>query len=125
MTDLLATCADILGEPLPADAGEDSFSLLPLLLNRAPDGPMREAVVHHSIDGLFAIRQGKWKFIDGIGSGGWSGKGDGLPGQLYDVEADPSERDNLYDDSRYLHIVGELRDLLERCKQKGRSRPGA
>jgi len=123
LTDLLATCADIMGEELPTDAGEDSFSLLPYLLDTTPEGPRREAVVHHSINGLFAIRSGKWKLIDGAGSGGWSGKGDGLPGQLYDMEADPGEQNNLYSDPGHQHIVNRLKALLEEYKTQGRSRP--
>jgi len=123
LTDLLATCAEILGEPLPADAGEDSFSFLPLLLNRAPDGPVREAVVHHSIDGLFALRQGQWKFVDGVGSGGWSGKGDGLPGQLYNLQTDPREQNNLYADPEHQPVVNRLKRLLEECKTQGCARP--
>jgi hypothetical protein len=80
-------------------------------------------VVHHSASGVFAIRKGKYKFIDGVGSGGWSGKGDGLPGQLYNLEIDPTERNNLYDDSTYRSIVTDLRNILEQYKQQGHSRP--
>jgi hypothetical protein len=42
------------------DAAVDSVSFLPALLGEK-DKTAREAVVHHSIDGKFAIRQGKWK----------------------------------------------------------------
>ncbi|MHC4518402.1 MAG: sulfatase-like hydrolase/transferase [Planctomycetota bacterium] len=121
--DLVATCADIVGSDLPPDAAEDSVSLLHHLLGRPAAGLSREAVVHHSGNGVFAIRRGKYKFIDGVGSGGWSGKGDGLPGQLYDLERDPAEQNNLYDDSTYRSIVSDLRSLLERYKRQGRSRP--
>src|SRR5262249_27302358 len=69
--DLMATCAEVLDVKLPDDAGEDSVSILPALLGTAK-GPLREAVVHHSIDGSFAIRQGKWKLELCPGSGGWS-----------------------------------------------------
>jgi arylsulfatase A-like enzyme len=123
LTDVLATTADILSEKLPRDAGEDSFSFLPYLLGTTPEKPGREAVVHHSINGLFAIRCGKWKLIEGAGSGGWSGKGDGLPGQLYDLEVDPAEQNNLYDDPGYKPIVNRLKALLEKFKTQGRSRP--
>ena len=121
--DLIATCAEIIGFDLPQDTAEDSFSLLPYLLNQPSNAPAREAVVHHSGNGVFAIRKGKWKFIDGVGSGGWSGKGDGAPGQLYDMELDPTEQNNLYQDSGHQGIVTDLRRLLERYKQQGRSRP--
>ena len=29
-------------------------------------------MIHHSINGMFVLRSGKWKFIDGNGSGGWT-----------------------------------------------------
>ena len=54
-TDLLATVADITGFELPASSGEDSVSLLPLM-KQSSDGPVREATVHHSINGSFAGR---------------------------------------------------------------------
>ena len=60
LTDLMATCAEILGAKLPDNAGEDSVSILPALLGTATE-PLHEAVVHHSINGTFAIRQGHWK----------------------------------------------------------------
>ena len=54
----MATCADLLGAKLPDNAGEDSVSFLPALLGR-PTRPLREALVHHSINGKFAIRRGR------------------------------------------------------------------
>ncbi len=71
LTDLIATCADIVGEKLPDTAAEDSVSMWPVLTSQALDAG-REAVVHHSIDGLFAIRKGKWKLELCAGSGGWA-----------------------------------------------------
>ncbi|UCD50395.1 MAG: arylsulfatase [Phycisphaerales bacterium] len=120
--DLIATCAEVIGANLPQDAGEDSFSFLPYVLDRPPDGPVRNAVVHHSGNGVFAVRRGKWKFIDGVGSGGWSGKGDGLPGQLYNMEHDSAEQNNLYQNPAHQAIIRELRDLLECYKRQGRTR---
>ena len=70
LTDLLATSADLLGAKVPDNAGEDSVSILPLL--RGGEKPVREAIVHHSIEGMFAIRQDNWKLELCRGSGGWS-----------------------------------------------------
>ena len=128
LTDLLATVADILGKPLPKDAGEDSVSMLPNLLGVA-DGPLREATVHHSIDGTFAIRQGKWKLIEAPHSGGWSSPRpkekalyQDLPKiQLYDLEADPGETTNVQ--SQQPDVVRSLRELLEKYREQGRSTP--
>jgi arylsulfatase A-like enzyme len=127
-TDLLATCAELLGEKLPATAGEDSVSMLPLLLDK--DHPAtREAVVHHSIHGRFAIRQGPWKLELCPGSGGWGNPGDaeaknqGLPEiQLYDVSADEAERKNVQ--TEHPDIVKRLRVLLNSYVNNGRSTPG-
>jgi arylsulfatase A-like enzyme len=128
LTDLMATCADLLGTPLPVDAGEDSVSLLPLL--KGEDRPVREAAVHHSIHGAFAIRQGPWKLELCPGSGGWGKPGDaearkqGLPAvQLYDLAADPGERNNVQ--SEHPDVVARMTALLERYVAEGRSTPGA
>jgi arylsulfatase A-like enzyme len=128
-TDLLATMADLLGERLPDDAGEDSVSLLPALLGR-DRAPLREAVVHHSINGAFAIRQGAWKLALAPGSGGWGKPGDaearraGLPAvQLYDLARDLGETRNL--EAEQPAVVASLTALLEGYVTRGRSTPGA
>ena len=71
LVDFMATCASITGTKLPDNAAEDSVSILPALLGTA-DRPLREALVHHSINGRFSIRQGSWKLELCPGSGGWS-----------------------------------------------------
>ncbi|MGL4550366.1 MAG: sulfatase-like hydrolase/transferase [Gemmataceae bacterium] len=83
--DLMATVADALGVKVPAGAGEDSVSLMPLL--RGEDRPVHDAVVHHSAAGVFAVRSGKWKLIFGPGRGA----ADGTPPHLYDLDADVGE----------------------------------
>ncbi|NRB28472.1 MAG: sulfatase, partial [Roseibacillus sp.] len=50
LTDLMRTCADVIGKPLPETAGEDSVSILPALVGARLRGPLREATVHHSIN---------------------------------------------------------------------------
>ncbi len=126
--DLLATCAELLGTALPPNAGEDSVSLLPALLG-TDRTPLREAVVHHSIHGLFSIRQGPWKLALCPGSGGWAAPLDaaarkaGLPEiQLYDVATDPAEANNLH--AAHPAVVARLRALLDRYVAEGRSTPG-
>ena len=123
LVDLMATSAAAAGHILPDSAAVDSFNLLPVFEGTQGDRPLREAVVHHSIDGTFAIRKGAWKLVMGRGSGGWSGKGDVLdpPGQIYDVQTDPSEQTNLYEE--HPEIVVELESLLHRYQVEGRSAP--
>lgn len=126
LTDLMATCAEILGAALPADAGEDSVSLLPLL--RGEGGPGRAHAVQHSIEGKFAVREGRWKLVLCPGSGGWTRSDaqaarEGLPlVQLYDLQADPGETHNLH--AERPDRVRELVALLRRLVADGRSTPG-
>jgi arylsulfatase A-like enzyme len=129
LTDLMATCADIIGAELPENAAEDSVSLLPALLGTAV-APLRESVVHHSINGRFAIRQGAWKLNVCAGSGGWAKPLDneaskqGLPDhQLYNLETDPGEMKNLVGEQP--ERAAQMRALLENLVAKGRSTPGA
>lgn len=123
LTDLMATAAEIARAEIPASAGEDSVSFLPALLGTDTE-PLREATVHHSVDGVFAIRQGRWKFIDGQGPGSnqWDGPQAGdPPTQLYDLEADRHEDRNLVEEQP--EIAQKLKAILERYKRDGRSRP--
>jgi len=128
LTDLMATCAEIVGAKLPNDAAEDSYSILPALLGKKLDGPIREATVHHSSRGEFAIRQGPWKLILCKGSGGNAYKTgpnaikpDDPPGQLYNIGLDEVEYRNLYRERP--DIVKRLTLLLEKYKHDGHSRP--
>jgi len=120
LTDLLATVADMAGAPLPPGAGQDSVSMLPALLGKKRDKPLRDYTVHHSIDGTFALRRGPWKFIDGPGSGGWSSQGPNAPGpgdppvQLYNLAEDMGEEKNLWEAEP--EKLAELRALLAACK---------
>jgi arylsulfatase A-like enzyme len=128
LTDVLATCAAVVGGRLPDSAGEDSYNLLPALLGERPDRPVREAVVHHSGGGMFAVRQGDWKLIEGLGSGGFTPpnrekpKPGGPAGQLYNLADDPGEQTNLY--AKRPEVVKRLGELLGRYRKQGHSRPG-
>ncbi len=124
LVDLFATFADLAGATLPDDAAEDSFSLVPLFKRR--NQPVRESLVHHSGDGVFAIRSGEWKLIEGLGSGGFTPprapapQPGGPEGQLYDLTADPGETKNLYLDRP--DQVTRLKALLSRIRTIGRTR---
>lgn len=128
-TDFLATCAEIVGLELDDDVGEDSFSMLALFADPDAGDYARECTVHHSINGSFAIRKGRWKLIFAPGSAGWSHPRPGtnevmaLPEiQLYDMKNDPFESQNLY--ASYPGVVAELKQTILRYVREGRSRPG-
>lgn len=130
LTDFMATVAEIIGAKLPDTAAEDSVSFLPALLGKEQHFPLREAVVHHSINGSFAIRQGHWKLELCRDSGGWSDPRPGAPKaadlpavQLYDLGKDIGEQTNLQD--KHPEVVTRLTTLLEKYVADGRSTPGA
>ena len=116
-----------MGEKLPENAGEDSFSFLNALLGRECEDFSGAAIVHHSSNGKLAIRLRTWKYIDCQGSGGNLYKTgpdvirpDDSPGQLYDMEHDEDEQENLHE--KYPDVVNQLKDLLEKFKREGCSR---
>ena len=137
--DFLATVATLLGAPLAADAAQDSVNVLPALLGEKRERPLREAIVHHAGSGKFALRQGDWVLIDaptGDDNGGPQRNGepawlkqarhyiaDPMPGELFNVHDDLSERRNLYAEQPV--VVQRLKALLEQYKSQGRSRPGS
>jgi arylsulfatase A-like enzyme len=119
--DFIRTFADILGTKLPDNAGEDSFSLLPLL--RGEDKPIRENAVSASSGGTPAVRLGDWKYIPAPGSGGWGTGGDqSQPVQLYNLADDIGETKNLA--AAMPERIAEMKALLEKLITNGRSTPG-
>jgi len=126
LTNLLATCSGIVGTKLADNEGEDSFSILPLLLGKEKEYVRPEALIQHSSRGLFVVRQGDWKLILGLGSGGFSKpetiqpKEGEAPGQLFNLKDDPSETKNLY--LQFPGKVEELSRILKKYQESGRSR---
>lgn len=126
-TDLMATLAGVLNKSIPDNTAEDSYNMWPAFMGKVTSSPIREATVHHSLDGFFSIRKGKWKFTPYLGSGGFTEPKIIIPkegeatGTLYDIEKDPQEKNNLY--QQYPDVVKELSELLEKYKVQGYSRP--
>jgi arylsulfatase A len=108
---LLATVAELVETPLPANAGEDSFSILPVLRNIPRSGPTHPAVIHQDLKGNLAIRRGSWKLIS------WKS---GLK-QLFNLAQDRQEQWDVA--AQNPTLVAELSTLLSEYKQDGRSRP--
>jgi arylsulfatase A len=111
LTDVMATIAQIVNVEV---AGEDSVGFL--------FGPPRTSIVHHSGDGTFAIREGKWKLCTALGSHGFSEPRSMQPnprgptGQLYDLERDPRENYNVW--QRHPQVVMRMLMLLGDVKGK-------
>ncbi|MCX7824356.1 MAG: arylsulfatase [Verrucomicrobiae bacterium] len=119
--DIMATLADVLGVKLPDNAGEDSFSLLPLL--RGEDKPIRPNAVSCAGRGTAGLRQGPWKLIFGPGGGGYDKDSGDIPVQLYNIDNDLGETKNLA--AQKPERVAEMKALMEKLIADGRSTPGA
>ncbi|PWE00388.1 sulfatase family protein [Marinilabilia rubra] len=122
-TDLLATLAEITNQKLDAGEGEDSFSFLSALKGEEPKPVEERTIIHHSVNGTFAIRSGKWKYIDAKGSGGWSLPEKQVPGdapaaQLYDMSKDSLEQNNLIAEEP--EVAARMKKILEEYKTEAR-----
>jgi len=137
--DLLATLAALVGHPLKKGEGPDSFNMLPAFTG-SPKKPIRDFLITSPDQKEnLAIRKGKWIYISSQGGGGFKGtkvgnhdlggaaahlftgqvnsdiengkiKADAPPAQLYDLESDPFQTKDLYNE--YPEKVRELKQLL-------------
>ena len=112
-TDLLATFAGMLGKSLPENAGEDSDSFYGVLAG-TKETSLRVPMVHHSSQGRFAVRQGKWKLVMEDARKNKR--------ELYDLSADPRETKNLI--SEHPDIERQLATKLTALINNGRSTSG-
>ncbi len=124
LVDVLATTAALLGEPLPPPsvAAEDSRSFLPALLGQA-DAAGRDDVIEHNADGVFALRRGPWKWIEGVPAASAKGvraRTDQNRPQLYHLASDPAETNDVA--AAHPDIVREMAALLRRYRDGGYSR---
>ncbi len=122
LTDLFATFCHLTGQKPEAGQAEDSFSFWHIL-NGESEKTIRESMVHHSSGGYFGIRLGDWKYIDGLGSGGFSHPSklkpekNGPSGQLYNLKEDAQESTNLF--FQHPKKVDELKALMEEIIESG------
>jgi len=116
LTDLFATSAEILNQELPADAAEDSISLLPVLTGMETEVAGREAVFiqGNGKDSSIAVCSGKWKLIVRYGSDSDRGH------ELYDLTRDPGELTNLAEQEPGVTI--RLAAALKNAEVAGKTR---
>lgn len=127
LTDMLATCAALTGQQVPAGVGVDSLNQLSVLTGQ-PGAPVRTEIVEQAISNTLGLRSGSWKFIpaspqqqvSGMGSGAnpadkrW---GDSIvpADALYNLDDDPAEKVNLA--AKFPEKVTALRTRLEEIKR--------
>ena len=125
--DLLATFGEMAEVRLSDADGPDSFSFLPALLNQEPTLPERKTLALRSGKGLYMVRSGPWKLIEGRGSGGFSDgrkkgakRNQGPTTQLYNLAEDLGETNNLF--AKQPERVRELKALLTKIRESKSSR---
>jgi arylsulfatase A-like enzyme len=135
-TDIFATVASVVGYELPDEVAVDSYDMLPVMLGfQAEEDSIRPYMLTQSFRGEFQVRQGDWKYLDHVGSGGnkydkgilqkyaLPEKAPEATGQLYNLMEDPGETTNLF--FSHPEKRQELQELLKKltAPSKGRSAP--
>ncbi|WP_020603689.1 sulfatase family protein [Spirosoma spitsbergense] len=115
-TDMLATFADVINEPLPKQLTQDSYSMLPVWLGRSK--AERTGLVIETR----TVRDGDWKLVFGNGTGSLHqhyGHVDApaVSGELYDLKADPYEQRNLYNTNQ--QRVSALNTTMDNYRSQG------
>lgn len=98
LVDLFGTLTELSG--LPAKEGIESRSLVPLLRDPKADWP-HVALTHLDHPGNYAISTGRWRYIH------YSDGGE----ELYDIEIDPHEWENLASRPQHSAKLAEMRAL--------------
>ena len=138
--DLMATFASITGQTLGDDEAPDSVDLMPALTQTGNAAVREHLLIAPRTPEMLSVRKGKWMYIPGQGPGGFrasdtgglydayewfayaeqvnselnpdgSFREDAAPAQLYDLEQDPGQRENVYQD--FPDVVAEMQALLE------------
>ena len=111
--DLVATCAELIDAELPANGGEDSHSMLSVLITSEPDH-QRLPLINHASNGRFAITNGDWKLVLPDDKNGT---------ELYHLSEDPSETTDVA--HQHPETVSALTTMATDIVLNGRSTPGA
>jgi arylsulfatase A-like enzyme len=134
LTDVLATLAHVLDVPLPSGQAEDSFDCLRAFTEQQPGPPVRDHVVLHSADAVYAIRQGDWKLVERKGgpqvpprnrkaaAKAKRKQAAAADDELFDLKQDPAETTNAI--AQHPEVAAKLKRLLVSARDQGFTRPG-
>jgi hypothetical protein len=130
LVDVFATLASIVGEPQldRSTTAPDSVNVWPAFTG-TPDRPLRQDLILQSANGVFAIRSGPWKWIEGVPlarpgrkpPGRQGPKGDQFRPQLINLEIDASETTDVA--AAHPAVVQRLSETLRQQREQGFRRP--
>lgn len=109
--DFAPTFLDMAGVEIPEEMQGRSF--FPLLQGETPDNWRNEIYYHYYDHGLHGvprhdgIRNHRYKLIHFYTDDEW---------ELYDLENDPNEVNNLYDNDQYAEVIEELKSDLQQLR---------
>ena len=148
--DMLATFAALTGPNLKEDQGVDSWNMLAALTGETNDELRDCVLLAPQKPSHTAWRKGKWLYIDAQGAGGFSGrkpgthgfggpaaitfagevnsdiengtiKKDAPPAQLYNLEEDPNQHVNLYNQEP--EVAASMKQSLKKALESERTAP--
>jgi arylsulfatase A-like enzyme len=127
LVDIFATLQNLVdGSVLPpSEAGADSYSFYDELTGAKQAGSVRPHMVVNSVNGTMAIRKGTWKYIEGVpakplNEGARKYLAKELQPQLYNLENDISETENLIQENPKIHE--DLQATLDKIRELGSER---
>ena len=120
LTDIFATCADIVAAELPEGGAEDSFSFLTSMSGRT-DNEGRTTLVNHSNHGEFAFRDGPWKLVFRMsGRNLEESRGKPTIAELFNLESDINEQHDV--SGQHPDVVEQMTADLTTLINNGTSR---
>lgn len=127
LVDLYATIQEMTsGEILPPQkAAADSYSFYDELLGQRKAESLRPHMVYNNSHGVLALRKGPWKYIEGVSAaplseGARKYSEDQLKPQLYNLEEDMAETEDLISENPEIHK--ELQAILDQIRESGSER---
>ncbi len=115
--DLLPTFARLAGTEAPGDRIIDGKDIWPLMSGKSGAKSPHEAFYYYQMDQLQAVRSGKWKLHLPLEQKkkNWGEPTPDVPMQLYDLEADIGETNDVAD--KHPDVVKQLLALAEKARQ--------
>jgi len=130
VVDVFATIAAVVGETQldRTTTGPDSVNVLPAFLGQSSAQPLRRDLILQSANGVYAIRSGPWKWIEGVplapqgkkAPAATGPKADQFRPRLVNLVDDPAEKNDVT--AAHPEIATRLAETLRRQRGQGFSR---